>query len=257
MDDDVVLSVRDDVGVVTLNRPESLNAWDMKMQGKVLESVSTLEANDEVSGLVITGAGDRAFCAGQDLHETAEFEAENVDAWLDNFAALYDEILGCTKPVVAALNGVAAGSGYQLALVCDVRVAHAGVRIGQPEVSSGIPSVTGLALTWLSLGHSRTTELMLSGRLMQAEEARRVGILHRIVPQEEVLTAALRTAQELAAQPRLAFRLTKQRIHDQIRPILQAAFETARTTDRQAWSSQEPQRVAAEFFEQRRNRKAQ
>src|SRR5690606_13575213 len=98
-------------------------------------------------GIVFTGAGDRAFCAGQDLAETAEFDPDGVEAWLANFRAMYEAVLHVDKPVVAAVNGVAAGSGYQFTLLCDVRVAHPGVRMGQPEVKSGIPSITGMYLT--------------------------------------------------------------------------------------------------------------
>jgi enoyl-CoA hydratase/carnithine racemase len=248
-------SSTDGVGVITLDRQESLNAWDTGMQRAVAQSVRDFDSDDSITAVVVTGAGNRAFCAGQHLEETAKFSPDDVDGWLDNFKDLYGSLLSASKPVVAALNGVAAGSGYQLALVCDVRVAHHGVRIGQPEVSSGIPSVTGLYLTMLSVGLSRAQELMMSGRLMPAEEAHRLGIIHAVVPQDEVLSTSMEYAQRLGRQPRTAFRLTKRRLRDEIWPGLMEAFDAAGDIDRQAWASGEPQETAARFFAERRARR--
>lgn len=248
---DVLIDVRERIGRITLNRPESLNAWTMQMQAEIARTVTAFSTDEDVDAIVITGAGERAFCAGQDLHQTAEFEPENVEDWLDSFKVLYDAILSCPKPVVAALNGVAAGSGYQLALVCDVRIAHSGVRLGQPEVNSGIPSITGHFLTQYSLGHSRTSDMMLSGRLLEADEAERLGLVHRVVPAADVDATAVAQARALADKPRLAFRLTKQRIRDVMWPGLLEAFDAAVDIDREAWASGEPQQVARDFFAQR------
>ena len=246
----------DGIAVVTLNRPEVLNAWTMAMQRQIVEIVRGYSGDPQVSAVVITGAGSKAFCAGQDLNESAALTESDVDSWLDNFLQVYDAILSCRKPVSAALNGVAAGSGYQLSRVCDVRVAHEGVRIGQPEVKSGIPSVTGEYLTNLSLGHSRTVELMLSGRLMESNEAHSVGIIHKIVPEESVLDTAIEYGRALAAQPKLAFELTKRNIRDRLWPGLVASFAAGADLDKEAWASGEPRETAKKFFEERTNRKA-
>ena len=245
---DVLIEIADRIGCITLNRPSSLNAWTTQMQRTVADTVHGFAADPAVEGIVLTGAGDRAFCAGQDLHETAQFEADQVSGWLENFKSVYDAILSAPKPVVAALNGVAAGSGYQLALVCDLRVGHPGVRIGQPEVKSGIPSITGHFLTQYSLGHSRTADMMLSGRLLEADEAHRVGLIHDVVPADDVRSTAFAHARELASRPKLAFRLTKQRMRDLLWPGLLEAFEAGLEIDRQAWASGEPQQTAREFF---------
>lgn len=253
--DKVLTSMENDVAIITLNNPGSLNAWDMSMQAEVTRLIKSFDESPSIETVVITGAGDRAFCAGQDLAETGAFSTDDVDDWLDSFLRLYDGILSCKKPVVAAINGIAAGSGYQLALVCDVRVAHHQVKIGQPEVSSGIPSVTGQYLTDLSLGHSRTVELMLSGRLMDAQEALEIGLLHALVAPESVMNEAVRSGLRLASQPKLAFELTKRRIRDRIWPGLVEAFEAARGIDNEAWGSGEPQETSRRFFEQRQSSK--
>ncbi|MGO1736498.1 MAG: enoyl-CoA hydratase/isomerase family protein [Leucobacter sp.] len=245
---DIVFETRDRIALITLNRPDSLNAWTTEMQQQLASAVTAYGTDDTVDAIVITGTGERAFCAGQDLAEITDFTSDDVEGWLDNFKIVYDSILSVPKPVVAALNGVAAGSGYQLALICDRRIAHSGVRMGQPEVNSGIPSITGHFLTQYSLGHSRTSDMMLTGRLLGADEAQQAGLIHKLVEQQDVLAAAMEDARELASKPPLAFKLTKQRMRDLMWPGLLEAFEAALVIDQGAWSDGEPQQSAKDFF---------
>lgn len=251
MSNDVLRTDRDGVGVLTLNRPDSLNAWTMAMQAELAEHVRKLDADPDTRAIVLTGSGERAFCAGQDLAETASFTPEATEAWLENFRALYETVLGTNKPVVAALNGVAAGSGYQVALLCDVRVAHPGVRMGQPEVTSGIPSITGMYLSERALGSSRMLDLMLSGRLMGIDELTATGLVAHVVAEDELLDKACGVAAKLASQPSVAVALTKERYRDLILPGLREAFAAAVEIDKRAWGSGQPQQVMRQFFESR------
>lgn len=219
------------------------------MQREVASTIKQLDGDDAVRAIILTGEGQKAFCAGQDLAEVATFSVQDVDGWLDGFARVYDSVLSTTKPVVAALNGTAAGSGYQLALLCDARVTHKDALIGQPEVRSGIPSITGLYLTWQSLGHSRTTDLLLSGRMITGREAYAVGLVNYICEADQVMQVALRVAKDMAACPPHAFALTKQRIRAILDPGLRDAFEAARELDRIAYGTGEPQATARRFLE--------
>jgi enoyl-CoA hydratase/carnithine racemase len=250
-DADVLVGHRGPVAVVTLNRPERLNAWTMDMQARAAALLEDLAADQEVPAVVLTGAGDRAFCAGQDLAETAAFTPPDVDRWLRSLRRLYAAVLNFDKPVVAAVNGVAAGSGYQVSLLCDVRVIHPGVTMGQTEVSSGIPSITGLYLTERALGRSRALEMMLTGRLLEAGELCQVGLAHHLVPAAEVVDRAVAMAERLARQPTVAVQATKQRAREQLAPGLWEAFEAAAEYDRRAWASGQPQQTMREFFEAR------
>jgi enoyl-CoA hydratase/carnithine racemase len=251
MSSDILLDRQGEVAVITLNRPDRLNAWDMGMQRELRETFESLNTDDSVRAIVLTGAGERAFCAGQDLGEAARFSPEVIDDWLGSFRALYEAVLGSRQPVIAALNGVTAGSAYQLALLCDVRVAHPGVRMGQPEVSSGIPSVTGMYLTERALGMSRMRELMISGRLMEIDELVRVGLVHHVVEQADVLAKALEVAGQLAQQPSVAIELTRARFTETILPGLREAFGAAASIDRRAWASGQPQEVMRAFLDKR------
>jgi enoyl-CoA hydratase/carnithine racemase len=241
------------VAVITLNRPEKLNAWTAGMRERLMELLREAGSDPEVGAVVLTGAG-RAFCAGQDLGETATIDPDDhaaSDAWIDGFDRLYRAVLDLDKPTVAAVNGVAAGSGFQFALLADLRIGHAEARMGQPEVLSGIPSITGIWAMWNVLGRARTTEFALTGRLVDGAEAAELGLLTRLVPQDEVLTAAVAQAEELAALPSGAVALTKGRLRELEREALTDAVAAAKKVHAAAYATGEPQREMARFLKER------
>jgi enoyl-CoA hydratase/carnithine racemase len=252
----IQLNRQGNVAVLTLNRPERYNAWHSPMRDEIVRALDDLNADDAVRTVIMTGAGDKAFSAGQDLAESQTFDGDRAEAWILEWKRMYGALRGLDKPIVAALNGVAAGSAFQVALLCDVRVGHPGVRMGQPEINSGIPSTLGPWLMWETLGWSRTVELWLTGRLMDGEECYRVGIIHHLVPQDQVMAKAIAVATELAAKPPVAMRLNKARL----RKITEAGFidaeEAGREIQRTAYATGEPQSMMAKFFAERAARKA-
>ncbi|BCB75273.1 enoyl-CoA hydratase [Phytohabitans flavus] len=249
--DPYLLTSRDgEVAVVTLNRPAKLNAWTQADRAALTRLLRALEADDGVRAVVLTGAGD-GWCAGQDLAETAAFDPADPAVardWLDNCESLYDAVRSISKPTVAALNGVAAGSGFQVALLTDVRVAHAGVLMGQPEVRHGIPSITGTWVIREHLGLSRTSELVLSGRLMDAAEARDAGLVHHLVAAGDLMPTALRVARELSEQPRDAVARTKSWLRQLTEPGYRRAFEAARAEHGAAFAGGGPQHGMRAFL---------
>lgn len=245
----VLSEVKDGVGIVTLNKPEKLNAWDGPMRLAVKAAVEKLNADKSVRAIILTGAGDRAFCAGQDLGETSKFTGGSEGAaWFATWRDFYDCLRKSTKPVVAALNGVAAGSAFQFAMLCDVRVGHPGSRMGQPEINSGIPSVLGPMLMIERLGLSRTIELTLTGRMMEAKECREIGLMHHLVPPKKVMAKAMEVAKMLAAKPPIAMRLNKQRFREVTQPAFDEAFLNGRKIQEEAYASGEPQASMEAFF---------
>ena len=139
----VLLHTQNRVGLITLNKPEKLNAWDKPMRDQIVEALKRYDQNPDIGAIVITGAGDRAFSAGQDMSEAHSFDADRAEEWIREWETFYATLRRLTKPVIAALNGVAAGSAFQVALLCDIRVGHSDVKMGQPEINSGIASITG------------------------------------------------------------------------------------------------------------------
>ncbi|WP_101067688.1 enoyl-CoA hydratase/isomerase family protein [Roseovarius salinarum] len=233
---------------LTLNRPDRMNAWDSAMRAQLVNRLAAAATDPEVAAVVLTGAGDRAFSAGQDLNELSTFDAGMAEDWIDSFGALYRAVGTLEVPVIAALNGVAAGSAFQFVLLTDIRIGHAGVRLGQPEVNSGIASITGPWIMREMLGLSRTKELTLTGRLMDADEAHRLGALHEVVPQDRVLPRAMELADELGAKPRTAMRLIKRRFFEVLEPGLDDAITAAKRYHRMSFESGEMQEETRRFL---------
>lgn len=251
----ILSETTDGILCLTLNRPDRMNAWNTAMRARLVAELDAAGRDDDVGAVIITGAGNRAFCAGQDLNETTDFDATQAEAWIDEFANLYRAVRALEKPVVAAINGVAAGSAFQFALLTDIRVGHAAVRMGQPEINSGIASVTGPWIMREVLGLSRTIELTLTGRLMEAEEALRLGVLHHVVAQDDVMTKARDIARDLAAKPQTAMRLIKRRFFEVLEPGLADAVAAAKRHHRVSFDSGEPQQVTRDFLAARGGRK--
>jgi enoyl-CoA hydratase/carnithine racemase len=241
---------------LTLNRPDKLNAWNTPMRDRLIAALKAAEADAEVGAIVLTGAGDRAFGAGQDLSESKSFDADRAESWMAEWKALYNLFRHGSKPVVAALNGIAAGSAFQVALLCDLRVAHAGVKMGQPEINSGIATVTGSWIMREIIGLARTIDLTLTGRMLEAKEAFEFGLISRIVDADKVQSEALELAEYLAGKPPVAMRLNRRRFAE----LTEAGFENAMSSgvriQREAYSSGEPQAMMEKFLAERAARKA-
>ena len=169
----------DGVAVLTLNRPQALNAVSIELAEALAAALDDCGADPGTRAVVLTGAGDRAFSAGVDLREASTMEVPRIEEWFGTVCRAYTSILAVDKPVVAALNGLAAGAGFQIALVSDLRVGHPGIRMGQPEINAGLPSVMGSYWMTLHLGWAKNQELSYTGRFMDCAECERLGLLAR------------------------------------------------------------------------------
>jgi enoyl-CoA hydratase/carnithine racemase len=256
MTDTVLTELKAGTLVVTLNRPRVLNAVSAELRTALTRTMTSADADPEVKAVVITGAG-QAFSAGQDLAEAAAAELKDVRGWADGMRAMYQSVRACSKPVVAAFNGIAAGAGMQIGLCADLRITHPAARIGQPEVRAGLASIVGSYLLSLHCGHGANTELSLSGGLISGERAHALGIVSRLVAEGEVLDTALMTAEELRRVPAAAFRLTKQRFREQTQPGFDEATAYGVRAMLEAYATGEPQRVMRAFLEARAQRKRQ
>ncbi|MBE7416798.1 MAG: enoyl-CoA hydratase/isomerase family protein [Ideonella sp.] len=247
----ILLERQGRVGIIRLNRPEKLNAWNAQMREEIVQALLAYDADEGIGSIIMTGAGDRAFCAGQDLEEAHGFDADRAEAWMREWERYYGVLRSLAKPTVMALNGVTGGSAFQVAMLGDVRVAHPGVKVGQPEINQGIASVTGPWLMNSMLGMSRTTELVLTGRMMDADEAYRIGMFHHVVPASEVMAKAIEVATALAAKPPIAMRLTKQRLCEMTEPAFRDAIDAGIRIQRESYASGEPARMMEEFYRKR------
>ena len=249
----LLIERRGAVALLTLNRPESLNAIDAPLREQLTIALRGIAGDAAVQALVLTGAGQRAFCAGQDLAETARFGIDDVEAWLTAAHAMYRALIDLDKPTIAAFNGVAAGAGFQLGLCCDLRVGFPEIRIGQPEVRAGLASIVGTQFMSFFLGRGPLAELSLTGELIPGERAHQLGLINRLVPRERVLDVAFALAEELARLPSTAVKLTKQWLRASIRPAFESALQAAIAAQKQAYASGEPQAAMRQFLDRRRD----
>lgn len=199
------------VALVTLDRPEALNALNAAVLGRLVDILRDLDANPDCRCIVLTGAGTRAFAAGADIREIAGETPAGLLA-ADRFAR-WDEVAAIRTPIVAAVRGFALGGGLELAMACDMIVAGDDAKFGQPEIRIGvIPGGGGTQRLTRAVGKARAMELILTGRSIDAAEADRVGLVTRVVPAAETLTAALELAASVAGMPPLAVRAAKEAV---------------------------------------------
>jgi len=247
----VLLEVQDGVAILRLNRPSVMNSVNADLRALLTQLLYKVDNDAEVQAIVLTGSGERAFCGGQDIDEASNIDTTNLANWLNRQHAMYQAVRNVNKPIVAALNGTAVGAGFQMALMCDLRIAHASLHIGQPEVRAGLASIVGSYLMSLQIGHSLNQQLSLSGELITGERAHAIGLVNDLVSSHEVFKHALERAKELAALPTMAYRTTKQRFREKTQPGFDEACTAGIRYQLECYSTGEPQRVMREFIARR------
>ena len=250
----VLIEFSEAIATVSLNRPERLNAVDASLRVALTEALTGLSQDDAVKAIVITGAGPRAFCAGQDIEETVALPWERLVPWLTAQHAMYQSVRDLDKPCVAAINGVAAGAGFQIALCADWRVAAHDTRIGQPEVKAGLASIVGsyLMTHFTSLTHN--IGLSLTGELVTGQRAYEMGLVSELVDAADVLAAAHRRARAMAALPATAMRVSKQRFRELTQPGFDEALAAAVRAQLACFASGEAQETMRAFIARRDKR---
>ena len=215
----ITVEQRDAVTLITLNRPKALNALNSKVLEELIDAFAAYQADDSQLCAVLTGSGDKAFAAGADIKEMSEKEA--ADFYLEDFFAPWtSEIVKKTrKPWIAAVNGFALGGGCELAMMADFIIASENAKFGQPEIKLGVaPGMGGSQRLTKAVGKSKAMEMCLTGRMMDAEEAERSNLVARVVPHDQLLDEAMKTAKQIASMPPMAAIANKEMVN--------AAFET-------------------------------
>ena len=242
---------------VTLNRPERLNAIDTALHNALEDLWADVARDPDVRAVVLTGAG-RAFCAGGDVKGMAE-RAGGASPLMGGGAVqpsarrLILNVLEVNQPIVAAVNGDAVGLGATIALFCDVVIAAEQARIGDTHVRVGLVAGDGGAIIWpLLVGVNRAKELLMTGRLLSASEAERIGLVNRVVPQEEVLSAAQELARELADGPALAIRWTKASVNKLIRERMNLILDYSLNVEQMSMATADHKEAATAFVERRK-----
>jgi enoyl-CoA hydratase len=209
--ENLIVETRGKVGVIRLNRPQALNALNSKLKSELTAAIDGFEADAGIICMVITGS-DKAFAAGADIKEMAD--KSFMDAYLGDFAATWDRAARARKPIVAAVAGFALGGGCELAMQCDIIIAADNAKFGQPEIKLGvIPGIGGTQRLTHAVGKAKSMEMILTGRMMDAAEAERAGLVARVVPAANLMDEAMKIAETIAAMSLPAVMLAKEAVN--------------------------------------------
>jgi len=195
--ENILVETRGKVGIIRLNRPQALNALNAKLKAELAAALDTFEAAADIACIVITGS-DKAFAAGADIKEMAD--KSFIDVYMGNFAGNWDRAAHARKPVIAAVAGYALGGGCELAMQCDLIIAADNAKFGQPEIKLGvIPGIGGTQRLTRAVGKSKAMDLILTGRMMDAAEAERSGLVARVVPAAQLMEETMKVAEAIAS----------------------------------------------------------
>ena len=251
--ENILLSVDEQIALLTVNRPEVRNALDRKTADEIRRVLAELEEREDVGVLILTGAGDKAFVSGADIRELKTRTA------LDGLQAfnqrLFTSIERFPKPVIAAVNGYALGGGCELAMACDLRVASDRAKFGVPETSLGIlPGAGGTQRLPRLVGMGRAKELILTGEIIDAATAERIGLVNKVVPPEQLLPAAREMAAKILSRGPLATRLAKLATNMSAEASLDAGLVIEKLGQSILYASEDKLEGMSAFLEKRKPR---
>jgi enoyl-CoA hydratase len=209
--ENIIVDTRGKVGIIRLNRPQALNALNSALIAELSAVMAGFEMDAGISCILLTGS-DRAFAAGADIKEmtTKSF----LHAFLSDFAASWDPIARARKPVIAAVAGFALGGGCELAMMCDLIIAADNAKFGQPEIKLGvIPGIGGTQRLTRAVGKAKAMDLCLTGRMMEAQEAERSGLVARVVPLASLMDEAMKVAETIASMSLPALMIAKESVN--------------------------------------------
>ncbi|MBB6157326.1 enoyl-CoA hydratase [Pseudomonas sp. JAI115] len=237
------------VGLITLNRPQALNALNAQLVSEVNHALDGLEADADIGCIVITGS-KKAFAAGADIKEMAELTYPQI--YMDDLFSDSDRVANRRKPIIAAVNGFALGGGCELALMCDFILAGDNAKFGQPEINLGVlPGMGGTQRLTRAVGKAKAMEMCLSGRMIDAVEAERCGIVARIVPSDELLDEALKVAAVIASKSLPIAMMIKESVNRAFEVNLTEGVRFERRVFHAAFATQDQKEGMAAFVAKR------
>jgi len=248
--ENIEIESRGHVGIVRLNRPKALNALCDALIEELGRALDNFEADDNIGCIVLTGS-EKAFAAGADIKEMAE--KSYMDAYLSDFITSgWERVTTCRKPVIAAVAGYALGGGCELAMMCDFIIAAENARFGQPEITIGtIPGAGGTQRLTRFVGKSKAMEMVLTGRMMDAEEAERAGLVSRVVPVEDLVDEAVKVADTICDLSRPIVMLAKESVNRAYETTLNEGVRFERRLFHSTFATHDQKEGMAAFVEKR------
>ena len=248
--DTILVETRGKVGLVTLNRPQALNALNSTLVRELNAALDGFEADPDIGCVVITGS-EKAFAAGADIKEMAGLSYPQT--YLDDFITAWDRVASRRKPIVAAVAGFALGGGCELAMMCDIILAADTAKFGQPEIKLGVmPGAGGTQRLTRIVGKAKAMEMCLTGRMMDAAEAERSGLVSRVVPAAELLNEALKTAETIASMSLPIAMMTKESVNRAYETTLQEGIRFERRVFHAMFATADQKEGMGAFVEKRK-----
>ncbi|MDP3896523.1 MAG: enoyl-CoA hydratase [Mesorhizobium sp.] len=245
----ILVETRDKVGLITLNRPKALNALNTTMLKDVVDALQAFEADPAIGAIVITGS-DKAFAAGADIREMQS--KTYIEVYLGDFFAGWDAMTRIRKPIIAAVSGYALGGGCELAMMCDFIIAADSAKFGQPEITLGImPGMGGSQRLTRFVGKSKAMDMCLTGRMMDAAEAERSGLVSRVVPAADLLDETFKAAAKIAAFSLPAVMMTKEAVNRSYETTLTEGLRFERRVFHSMFALDDQKEGMAAFSEKR------
>ena len=247
----LIVETADAVTLIRLNRPQALNALNDQLMDELTAALEAAEADDAVHAMVITGS-ERAFAAGADIKEMAS--KDYVQAYREDFITRnWERVTRCRKPVIAAVSGYALGGGCELAMMCDFIVAADTAKFGQPEITLGVsPGAGGTQRLTRLVGKSKAMDMILTGRMMDAAEAERAGLVSRVVPAASLVEEALAIAGKIAELSPVSVMLTKEMVNAALETTLTEGVKLERRLFHSMFALQDQKEGMAAFVEKRK-----
>lgn len=246
----IIVELEDHVTTIQLNRPEALNALNSELLSELAEAVREASENEKVRCIILTGS-EKAFAAGADISEMAEKSFVDVFA-SDLFADEVETIQRCRKPIIAAVAGYALGGGCELAMICDVIIAADTAKFGQPEINLGVVAgIGGTQRLTRFVGKSKSMEMHLTGRFMDAEEAERAGLVSRVVPAKKLMEEAQAAAQKIAEKSALTVMAVKESVNRSYETTLREGILFERRVFHSLFATEDQKEGMAAFLEKR------
>lgn len=241
----------DNVGLITLNRPEAMNALSSPLMEEVGQALETFENDNSIRAVVLTGS-DKAFAAGADIKEMKD--KTYSDVYLENFiTAGWEKITLCRKPVIAAVAGYCLGGGCEMAMMCDFILAADNAQFGQPEIRLGIiPGAGGTQRLTRLVGKSKAMEMVLTGRIMDAAEAERAGLVSRVIPTSELLQEAVKTASSIAEKSMPSVLMAKESVNSALNTTLDQGVRFERRLFHSLFATEDQKEGMSAFAEKRK-----
>ena len=248
--ENIIVETKGSVGVVTLNRPNALNALNSSLIAELNCALEGFETDDDVGCIVITGS-EKAFAAGADIKEMKD--ANYLDVYKRNFIREWEHITEVRKPVIAAVAGFALGGGCELAMMCDFIIAADTAKFGQPEINLGVmPGAGGTQRLTRFVGKSKAMEMCLTGRMMDADEAERSGLVSRVVPADTLMDEALKAAETIAKKSMPIVMMTKESVNRSYETTLAEGVRFERRLFHSMFATDDQKEGMAAFAEKRK-----